>query len=168
MDSRSRQPAANRGAGLPAACPPPVSTRPLPPPHRAAPRPAPQKAYQRVWADFHNLDHAFQRASLRAAFLQLPRGAVEHLICAQELRTVSENAVYLAVASWLRTRGRDAAAGGGVEEAAAAADAADLLRLVGGLGRGGAGGKGALQQPAALTRARPPPSPPSPRLHAFT
>lgn len=43
----------------------------------------PQKAYQRVWADFNSLDLAFQRAPLRAAFLQLPRGAVEHLICSQ-------------------------------------------------------------------------------------
>ncbi|GBF88316.1 hypothetical protein Rsub_01028 [Raphidocelis subcapitata] len=102
-----------------------------------------EKAYQRVWSDFHNLDAAFQRASLRAAFLQLPRGAVEHLVRAHELRCVSENAVFLAVASWLRARARDAASAsapapaaaqqGAAEPGAAAAaaeDAAELLRLV--------------------------------------
>ncbi|KAI8475221.1 MAG: hypothetical protein J3K34DRAFT_71618 [Monoraphidium minutum] len=104
-----------------------------------------EKAYQRVWSDFHNLDAAFQRAPLRAAFLQLPAGAVEHLVRAQELRTVSENVVFLAVASWLRARARggggsgsgsacgEGGGGGGGEAAAAAAAAADaehLLRLV--------------------------------------
>jgi hypothetical protein len=126
-----------------------------------------------VWADFHNLDHAFQRASLRAAFLQLPRGAVEHLVCAQELRTVSENGVYLAVASWLRARLRDAAAEGGAEEAAAAADAVHLLRLVRALGgkRGAVAAGAAWRQPAGAVQLRrcPQPShrcpsaPPSPR-----
>ncbi len=83
-----------------------------------------------MWADFHNLDHAFQRAHLRAAFLQLPRGAVDHLIGAPELRTVSENSVFLAVASWLKARVRDAAAEGPEGEAAAGADVVHLLRLV--------------------------------------
>lgn len=85
-----------------------------------------------MWADFHNLDHAFQRAHLRAAFLQLPRGAVEHLAGARELRTVSENVVFLAIAGWLRARMRGAAAEGAGAEAAAAEDALALLRLVGG------------------------------------
>jgi len=87
-----------------------------------------------VWADFQNLDAAFQRSSLRAAFLQLPRHAVAHLVRSQELRAASENVVFLAVASWLRARAREAAAmgeGPGAEaSAAAAADALQLLRLV--------------------------------------
>jgi hypothetical protein len=101
--------------------------------HLPAPPPAPlsQKAYQRVRADFQNVDVAFQRARLRAAFLQLPRGAVEHLLRAQELCTVSENTVFLAAASWLRAREREAAVA--AEEGGAGAeggDALELLRLV--------------------------------------
>ena len=72
-----------------------------------------EKAHQRVWQDFGNLDAAFQRAPLRRAFLQLPRAAVERLVAADALRAVSENAVYLAVSSWLRARLRDASGGGG-------------------------------------------------------
>ncbi|KIY95650.1 hypothetical protein MNEG_12311 [Monoraphidium neglectum] len=90
-----------------------------------------EKAYQRVRADFQNVDVAFQRARLRAAFLQLPRGAVEHLLRAQELCTVSENTVFLAAASWLRAREREAAVA--AEEGGAGAeggDALELLRLV--------------------------------------
>ncbi|KAI8468265.1 MAG: hypothetical protein J3K34DRAFT_523064 [Monoraphidium minutum] len=90
-----------------------------------------EKAYQRVWCEFRNLDAAFQRAHLRAAFLQLPRGAVEHIARSHELRAASENAVFLAVAGWLRARLRDAAAAGDADaEAAAARDALHLLRLV--------------------------------------
>jgi hypothetical protein len=111
-----------------------------------------------VWADFHSLDHAFQRASLRAAFLQLPRGAVEHLVRSPELRSVSENAVFLAVASWLRARVRDAAGGGdggddgGDAAAAAAADALQLLRLVRGGGAGAGAGLGLGRAPQRRPR----------------
>ena len=101
------------------------------------------KAHERVWQDFHHLDAAFQRAPLRAAFLQLPRAAVERLVASDELRCVSENAVFLAVASWLRARVREARA------AAAAGSAA------GGGAAGGASSSGALAAIAAAPPAAP-------------
>ncbi len=62
--------------------------------------PLPQKAHERVWADFSSLDTAWRDAQLRSKFQQLPAEAVRHLLQRDELRVVSENVVFIAVATW--------------------------------------------------------------------